>query len=355
MTSDSRCRLPFWKLISTFVVGWMLLTSSIGGAANGNTSNQIWLVELKSIPKLYSEEFRNKFLENILKGFSEEDIDDAIVFLHSKSAVDQVKVYENEEGRIEFKVEIAPLVSSIEFKTDTGLSVPDLIYASGLVKDMSWRGSLEEDARQRLREYLTDLGFPDAQIEFSKDLHGDTVSLVVTVHEGDALVLKEIRFVSPNDILVEGLKRETKGYLDEPLSQRRLSDLQKEIRKYLAAKSYLQADLKQMKFLGAEKQKVLEVEISRPEKFQVEFKGNIQESRGSLEDHLALEEFQTTNPNIGLELVARTKQYYLNKGYARAEVNHSEIKVGEFDKKIVIEIDEGPKVKIENLVVLGVD
>jgi outer membrane protein assembly complex protein YaeT len=67
-----------------------------------------------------------------------------------------------------------------------------------------------------------------------------------------------------------------------------------------------------------------------------------------------LDNFYSSNPNVGTELASRVKNYYLSKGYARADVTTEEIDTQKpFEKRLLLRIEEGPQIKIEKIVVNG--
>jgi outer membrane protein assembly complex protein YaeT len=74
----------------------------------------------------------------------------------------------------------------------------------------------------------------------------------------------------------------------------------------------------------------------------------------SIEDILDLDNFYSANPNIGQELANKIRTFYLSRGYARVEVSSNETDGREaFEKKVSLTIEEGPRIKIQKIVVNG--
>jgi outer membrane protein insertion porin family len=147
-----------------------------------------------------------------------------------------------------------------------------------------------------------------------------------------------------------------KKLLKEPLTEQILSSVRKNLREEFSDQSYFKADLHgpEVKLNSDESEAILTFSVANSDEYFLTFKGNTQESNGSIESALHLNEFYSSNPNIGPELASRVKAYYLSEGYSRAEVTSEDLEGSKsHQRRLVFDINEGAKVEIREIKFVG--
>ncbi|MDG0816088.1 BamA/OMP85 family outer membrane protein [Bdellovibrio svalbardensis] len=213
------------------------------------------------------------------------------------------------------------------------------------------------DQGEKLRQSYKDLGFFNAVIDIEMPPREDgNVDIHVKVTENKRTLVANIILQSANQELNKSLAIKLEKVVDDPLTDKTLADINKRARDFLTKEHYVRADLTgpTISYSKDEAEATLTYRLERVEKYAFEFKGIYLLSERKIKNAIDLDTFYSANPTIGAELAQKIRAYYLAEGYARAEVNQQEVETNTpFFKKIVFEIDEGPRIKIQDIVING--
>ncbi|WP_413581992.1 POTRA domain-containing protein [Bdellovibrio sp. HCB288] len=284
-------------------------------------------------------------------------IDDVLRYLQPQPLFDRVMVTEITAGTYKLEYVVARRIGEIKitgndfFSNSAVLSI--FTVKSGNVFDQQELAELGE----KLRLAYKDQGFFNAVVDIEMPPgKGENVDIHLKVTENKRTVIHNLIVQSPNHALNKAMVDKLDSSLDEPLTEKNLSDLMKSARSFLNSKRFVRADFigPKIEYNSDESEATLTYRVERPESFKFEYEGVEILSRGNLKDALDLDNFYSANPNIGNELSAKLRAYYLSEGHARAEVSSREEEDGSpFQRKIIFNIEEGPKVKIQGINLTG--
>lgn len=213
------------------------------------------------------------------------------------------------------------------------------------------------DQGEKLRQAYKDQGFLNAVIDIEMPPREDgNVDINIKVTENKRTLIANIVLQSPNADLNKELAKKLEKVVDDPLTDKTLADVNKRARAFLTKEHYVRADVNgpTISYNQDESQATLTYRLERVEKYAFDFKGVFLLKQNDIKEAINLDNFYSANPSIGAELAQKIRNYYYSEGYARAEVSQQEVDTNTpFFKKIVFEIDEGPKIKIQNIVITG--
>ncbi|MGE5084993.1 MAG: POTRA domain-containing protein, partial [Bacillota bacterium] len=210
---------------------------------------------------------------------------------------------------------------------------------------------------EKLRLSYKDQGFFNAvvDIEMPTGAKGD-VDIIVKVTENKRTLIHAIVVQSPNNVLNKGLLNKLDSRIDDPLTEKSLAEINKKARAYLNSERYVRADFSgpTITYSSDESEATLTYRVDKPERYIFEYRGVRLLGRGSVEDALDLDNYYSGNPSVGTELAQKIRNYYISEGYARAEVNSEEEDTDKpFVRKVTFNIEEGPRVKISAINMMG--
>ncbi len=311
-----------------------------------------------TLPTEIQEEISKRFPHIQNEKINPEQVDEVLRYLQIKPEFHRLRVLDEGNGSpyiLDF--EYTRRVSEVTFSGNKNLSnnQVDSLFATkaGSVFDQD---SLVESG-ERLRQAYRDRGFLNASIDIEMPpLSPSTVGVNVKITEGRQSRIQHIAIASPNTELNKKLVKELKGYLNDPYTETNIAKLQAEARKYLTENRYVRADISApaSDFNSDESEVTLTFKLDKVEQYVFEYEGvKILGIRG-IQNALDLDNFYTANPSVGNELAQKIRAYYLNNGYARAEVKVSENEGrAPFQRRVRFDIEEGARVQIQKINITG--
>ncbi|MBC7371303.1 MAG: outer membrane protein assembly factor, partial [Bdellovibrionaceae bacterium] len=287
----------------------------------------------------------------ILNGkLSLEVVDDIIRYLQARPEFDLVQVVDTGNDQLKLVTEKSTRISAVKMDGIRALSDSETKSLFGINSN----DVLNQDALiaggERLRQQYNQIGYRNASIDMEIPPDGKgNVEVHVKVKEGVQTLIGTIQFYSPNQDLNKSIGKRLSRQSDNALTDAELADVQKKTRDYLSDQGYIRAEITgpEISFNTDESRAQLVFKIDKVDAYSVEFSGNREVSSSTLSNSLELQSFYSASPNIGAELAAKIKSLYLARGYARAEVQSEESEGRKpYTRRIVLNIDEGPKIRI---------
>lgn len=286
------------------------------------------------------------------------DIDNLIRHLILDQQYDSAQVNRREDnGKVVYSVRVGRIrkMVKLSFHGYDAISEADLRREFGLSEGMQFDQQSLYDASQRVREFYVSQGYALAKVdlEFRSQKESDGVSVDVRVSEGPQTTIREFEIVADNPELREKLKFALRGFRKEPINEKTMSELRSRIREFLSENRYFRAEIQDpliAKTDDPSKSKLV-YRFTNSDEYSLEFRGNITNSDRTIIKSLNLDQFTSSNPNVGAEIGHKIKNYYVANGYARAEVQVEE-STSPKNKHVRIlqfNIKEGPQVKIKSI------
>jgi outer membrane protein assembly complex protein YaeT len=286
-----------------------------------------------------------------------ETIDEIIRFLQLRPEFDLVQAWDLGNGNLTLNTERATRVSAIKFEGLRAISESEAKQLFGINLNEVLNQDQLINGGKKLRQQYNQIGFRNTSIdvEIPPDGKGD-VQLLVKVKEGVQTLIGAINLNSPHTDLNKALENRLSRERGYALTDVQLAEILKKIRDYLNAKFYLRTEIKEpeITFNANESKAQLTLTLEKVDSYIIEYTGNREISSSALNNSLDIGNFYSANPSIGAELSTKIKNLYLSRGYARVEVRSEDLEGRKpFTRKIVFNIDEGPRVKIAKFEVSG--
>lgn len=330
---------------------WFLLLFPLAAQAKKN-------LQYNNLPPEIQSELIQRFPQIQNERLSLDQVDEIIRFVQLKPQFENIRVLDDGNG-LPYRLEFLRTrrVSAIQYSGVTALSKMDLETSLEVrVGDVFDQQALV-DGGEKIRQLYKERGFFNAVIDIEMPpVSDELVAVHLKVTENRMTRIQNILLESANEELNKNLARALNRYLNDPLTEYTVSEIQKNAREYLKENRYSRAELLGPSTrVSADESKVdLVYRLERVERYRFEYLGVQFLGVRDVEAILDLDNFYSANPAIGPELAQKIRNDYLAKGYARAEVKADE-RDGDtsFDKIITFRIDEGPRIKIQNISVSG--
>jgi outer membrane protein insertion porin family len=318
-------------------------------------------LDLSAIPEEKIEEIYKNLPALQTNHFAQSDLDGLIRYLVTQEQYETVEVFKRiENGQEIYFLNLGKTqrLFKISFTGAQFFSESELRRETGLVEKSPLEEQSLADAIERLRRLYRDKGFRSTLIEMSKKklTEADT-EVVFLVSEGPQLKIRSATLSSPSQDFNSQFRFKLNNDLKEkPYSEALINEIKKEFRELFSRRGYYKAELAGPQFetsLDGTKAD-LTFTVTNPDSFYVDLVGATQFTQSTLRGVLDLQNYFSTNTNLGPELATKIKNHYLKMGYARVYVNGEEINNGKpFEKTVRIEISEGPRIRIDELKVTG--
>jgi outer membrane protein insertion porin family len=322
-----------------------------GGSVNLSVLSESLQKDLKSkFSFLQEEDVSRADLDTLIRYLVNQEQYETVRFQQETTAAGK-KIYHLNVGRTR-------RISALRFKGASSISETELRNQLGIGEKAVFDQQTLIEGGERIRRIYRDRGFRNTTIdlEFAR-LSETEVAVDVQVKEGPQTLVSSVELKASNSEFKRLFERQLRRQLiNEPLTEQLLVGVRKEMREQFSRRRFLKADLTgpEVSFNRDESQATLTFTVVNSDQYLIDFKGVLQKGRGSVENSLNLDTFFSTNPNLGPELATRVKNYYLSEGYSRVEVSGDETEGGKpFEKILVLDIREGPKVKIREINFIG--
>lgn len=284
-------------------------------------------------------------------------LDDIIRYVHSKINYDLVSVSKKDEKYI-IKIINSTRVSKISFSGNKAVSQNELKSLLAVHENDILDSNLVLEGAERIRKYYNEMGFLNASVnieipESSSEKHRVDVDL--RIEEGVPTRIAEITVTSNNLELNKKVLKELSSFKNKYYTENTVFEIQKSVKEYFKENSIVQGELQleNKKFDESESFVTLAFSIQKTQKYQFSFSGYDKISRLKLNKVIDIENYNSSNPNVASELAVKLKNFYLEKGYARADVKANEQEISQFEKRITFNIEEGPRVIIDKIIFQG--
>lgn len=277
-------------------------------------------------------------------------VDEIIRYLQSGPEYDLVQVVRAGNGELKILTERSTRINQLTFEGMRAISESEAKTLFGVnLQDVLNQDALIAGA-EKLRQQYNQIGYRNASIdiEMPSEEPGN-VQIHVKVKEGVQTLVGSIQFTSPNTELNKAIGNRLSRQRGDALTDAELADIHKRIRDFLSTQGYIRTEIlgPEINFNADESRAQLTYKLSKVDSYLIEYLGNQDISASTLNTALDLGNFYSASPSIGSELAIKVKNLYLARGFARVEVQSEELDGRRpFRRKIILNIDEGPKIKI---------
>lgn len=314
-------------------------------------------LDLSTLPQDVRTDLLKRFPQADKDKLALSEMDEIVRYLQLQPQFDRIQIIDAGNGAYKLQYFHARRVGKVSYQGTRFYSDNEVsnifTVKSGDVFDQQ---ELVEQG-ERLRLSYKDQGFFNAIVDIEMPTGSkDDVDVVVKVTENRRTLIHAINLQSPNNILNKALLSKLDSRIDDPLTEKSLAEINKRARAYLNSERYVRADFSgpTITYSADESEATLTYRVDKPERYIFEYRGVRLLGRGAVEDALDLDNYYSGNPSVGTELAQKIRNYYISEGYARAEVTAEEEDTNTpFVRKVIFNIDEGPRVKISSINMTG--
>ncbi len=316
-------------------------------------------LNISNLPVELQNELIKRFPQIENEKINLETVDEVIRLIMTRGQFELVQVIDNGSNSYSIQYQKTKKISEIKFSGLKSISETEARNLFSLRNGDAFDQNIIIEAGESLRQYYRTLGYQNAviDIELPPDPKNESlITVVVKVTENKQTEISQLDFQTENSFLIRQLNKKFKSKEGSALTDTSIQNLQKDIREFLNNKQYIRSEVigPEIRYNSDESLAAISYKIDKADAYTILFDGNKYETSRAIENAIDIDNFNTANPNIGAELANKVKNYYLSQGYAKAEVTslESEGKAA-FEKRILLNIEEGPQVKIQKYTVNG--
>lgn len=259
---------------------------------------------------------------------------------------------EREDNTVRLHVHLIrrPLIGHIRWQGATLFDRDRLRRISGVDAGAPVEPATLEAARQRLRGFFHDQGYPEAEVRYKllPEADGDRQQLTWLLQENRPTTLQRLVFWGPRVYPDWRLIWISRLFPGTRLTHRQLREARHRLERYYLERGYLKVRIDPPAYprVAGPVTLVWRIDADRP--VQVRFLGNRAIAAFELKDAIHLFEGRLITPAVLAQHSQTLTRYYQNRGYPEARVSAHVA-----DQDVVFRIQEGPRVVIDRLVVTG--
>ncbi|KYG63055.1 hypothetical protein AZI86_15150 [Bdellovibrio bacteriovorus] len=338
--------IPLRSLILIFASSFILSTPAFAKK----------VLSMANIPPEVQEDLEKRFPGIGKDRMTLDQVDNVIRYLQMRPQFEMVRVYDEDRTyKLEFLT--TKKISKVQFLNFASLSASEVESVFEVkAGDVFDQQSLIEGG-ERLRQIYRSRGFLNASIDIEMPPESESlVGVLVRATENRQTHIRNIILQSANEDLNRSMAKELSSFLNDAYTDNIVGAIQKDAREFLRKNRYVRADIigPEMQYSSDEGEVTLYFRLERTEKYVFDYLGIRFLKDRDIKDALDLDNFYTANPSVATELAQKIRNYYLAQGHARVEVKAEETEGRRpFERKVAFTIDEGPRIKIEEISIKG--
>ena len=288
---------------------------------------------------------------------SQAKIDDIIRALMLRGDQERVSARKLEDGTTEIIASPLRLIDLITMTGNSSIRSKDLLAAAGLNPDERFERSKVIEAGEKIKQYYSERGYFNAVVEinFLKS-KGSHLHINFQIQEKDPCRIQGITIKTENKALADRLQYKIRKYIGKTFSVSRIEKFQDEVMSFLLDNRYLKTTLKGpvIDYDGPKTSAFLSYELADPFRYEVIAEGYNKMSRYSVIKAMNLDEYERSGVDPVSEMVDKIRRKYLAEGYPNVKVTSTSEDIPEqFVRRVKILIDEGPRVIVDKIQVVG--
>lgn len=313
-------------------------------------------LDYSSLPEKLRVNLESQFVRVKHQKISLAELDEIIRYLQQNPDIKIVKVLESSSGNYLLSYEFNKSIQSLAIEGNKNIRDSELERTIGIRPGDRFETQELIEAGEKIHLMYKNLGYYNPIVDIQMPAINDQeVKVIIKINENKQTRIKEFRINSENKNLNSNLKKYLRRYLDDAYTESKAQTVQKRVQEYLTKNKYVLSTVQAPKetFSSDESWVTIDFNIEKAQQYQFEIKGAQFLEIQDIKDELQLDEYRSASPTLANELSQKIKNYYLARGYARAEVKHFENQLSNTKQRITFEINEGPKVRIKKFNIAG--
>lgn len=314
--------------------------------------------EFSGIPDIIKQKFKSEIDEINKNPDALSLIDKFLKILMSTQQFEGVEARTNpKSGALEIIARPTRKISEVNISGNMAIEKSEILKSLQLNVGDGFDRKTVFDSAQKLKSIYTGMGYVSTVITVDfKSNEDSTIGITFNIKEGPVCYVKGFNLSIANPYVNLRLNQISRKYTGRKFSAEIISEYQAEVNEYLLSNRYLNASLSVPKFdyNTAFSEVIISYQVNDPYKIEFLFKGNKQLSDEELIQAIDPQSLGQLGFNLTTEAGTRVRERYLSSGYAKASVSTQVKQVDEsFRREIRIAVEEGPRVTIRKLYILG--
>lgn len=318
------------------------------------------VLDLSAFSDSTQEEVQKQFPQFEKSDWTFADLDLLLQFLSQKGEFESLKVITDPEERPDhYSVSLGRIrrLGAINFVGGDAFSEGILRVEFGVSPRERFDFQKLRDGAEKVQRLYENNGYRSSlvNIEVPEGPYQE-VDINVRIMEGPQTQLHSFNVSAANPTFKASVLKFLGRSKGKPYTPRNVADLQRDLRAHLSKQSYYAAIVNEPVATISEngKDATLNYYFDRTEEYVIELDGARKIPKSKLFSELDLTNFSSANPNLAGEISTRLREFYVSKGYARAEVSATEKRQDDyFRRTLSLKISEGPRVRIRGIELQG--
>lgn len=317
------------------------------------------VLKFEGVPLNLGQEIKQRFPFVFEREVTLSEVDDVVRYLMGTGDFANIEVVER-PGHADELLLIANIVrtiSEIRVRGNHLFSNNEVLRTLIIQKGQIFERKNLVTASEELRDAYAKAGYLNAKLEIDFDLPSEKeVRVNVTITENPVCQISDIIIDTGNRDLALRLRRISRAYFHNAISEENIINFQKAANEYLQQNRYLTAKLSSpaIAYNGDRTQAKLTYVVEHPFRYEFIIDGAVYYTEGTIIKELELDKIASGSSSPISDLAERVRKFYQSHGFANVQVDSKE-KVIEsvFKHQIRFKITEGPRVRIRRLDVIG--
>lgn len=330
----------------------LVLIFSAGGAARGAVIfDGVDATDQTQVTKMHPDLMADKPKKMSL--------DLAIKYLMKSESYAKVSALKTDEGQYIISAEKLKTVNKVLVSGNSEIETEDILLALGIKSGARFDSGRLVEAGEKLKEFYGRKGYLNTIVSFDfQEEKKDSLNVYVKITERTPCLIRKIIIETENVALNDKLQARIKKLIGKNFTEANTLNIENAITEYLGSKRYINSQLlqKSAKYNTSRTSVDLIYELTDPYAYEVVKKSSDAKDYASF-NFIRSVDFDSVakgSMDVGLDISQSIKNRLVTDGRPHARVLYNERTFkSTFTKRIYLDIDEGPKVKITSIDVVG--
>ncbi len=249
------------------------------------------------------------------------------------------------------------IIANIDISGTKKLSKNDVLGAFAIAQGDKFIFQNVYDAAERIKEIYGKNGYFNAIVNIdTQPVSNNRIHLQIIIEENLPCLVKDIEFITTFTDLNEQIKKRTRYYLNKPLTDELIIDIESTIKDLFTDRKILSASIQGPIFQYNEEktESYIKYTLENAYRYILFFEGNEYFSTPELTSKLEINDKVQFGSNPAAELASRLEKIYQSYGFAHVVVKYTEnVHAKSFSRRAYFKIAEGPRTFLRKVKVHG--
>lgn len=284
------------------------------------------------------------------------DLDEVIRYLTRLESYSQIQL-DKTNGL--FTLSAIPLkkIGEIIIAGNKEVEKEDVLAALNMKIGSRFDSGKIHESGERLKEYYGRKGFLNTIVSFNfEEMSKTELRVLIRIREREPCLIENVVINTPNKDLKEKLGKSFKKYIRRHFTEENIINIEQSMNEYLEDHRFINSKIEQKDArYNSDKTKVtLTYDLVDPYAYEIIVRGSKYYEPLQVRRRIQPEKMTRGGLNPGQEVAEMVREYYLQQGFAHVKVSFQDRTLEKsFIKQIFIDVEEGPRVRIESLDVVG--